>query len=33
MEISTTRWVRMVGKTYVEVIRNIPLLVITMAFT
>ncbi|KRO17143.1 amino acid ABC transporter permease [Lacticaseibacillus saniviri] len=32
MEISTTRWVRMVGKTYVEVIRNIPLLVITMAF-
>ncbi|WP_262315458.1 amino acid ABC transporter permease [Lacticaseibacillus parakribbianus] len=32
MEISPAKWVRVIGKTYVEVIRNIPLLVITMGF-
>ncbi|WP_461225891.1 amino acid ABC transporter permease [Lacticaseibacillus suihuaensis] len=32
MEISPLKWVRVIGKTYVEVIRNIPLLVITMGF-
>lgn len=32
MEISTHRWVSVIGNIYVEVVRNIPLLVITMAF-
>ncbi|MFD1483809.1 amino acid ABC transporter permease [Lacticaseibacillus baoqingensis] len=32
MEISTYRWVAIIGRIYVEVVRNIPLLVITMAF-
>ncbi|KRM72203.1 amino acid ABC transporter permease [Lacticaseibacillus brantae] len=32
MEISTYKWVRGIGRTYVEIIRNIPLLVITMGF-
>ncbi len=32
MEISTHRWVSVIGNVYVEVVRNIPLLVITMAF-
>lgn len=32
MEISNRRWVRTIGRIYVEVVRNIPLLVITMAF-
>lgn len=32
MEISTYKWMRVVGRVYVEVVRNIPLLVITMVF-
>ncbi|WP_125580037.1 MULTISPECIES: amino acid ABC transporter permease [Lacticaseibacillus] len=32
MEISLHKWVRVIGKAYVEFIRNIPLLVIAMAF-
>lgn len=32
MEISMHRWVSVIGNIYVEVVRNIPLLVITMAF-
>ncbi|WP_125702722.1 amino acid ABC transporter permease [Lacticaseibacillus daqingensis] len=32
MEISHRKWVRLIGRAYVELIRNIPLLVITMAF-
>ncbi|WP_125710180.1 amino acid ABC transporter permease [Lacticaseibacillus porcinae] len=32
MEISTHRWLSVIGNVYVEVVRNIPLLVITMAF-
>lgn len=32
MEISTHRWVSVIGNIFVEVVRNIPLLVITMAF-
>lgn len=32
MEISTHRWLSVIGNIYVEVVRNIPLLVITMAF-
>ena len=32
MEISTHRFVSVIGNVYVEVVRNIPLLVITMAF-
>lgn len=32
LEISHKKWVRVIGKIYVEFIRNIPLLVITMAF-
>ncbi|MFD1392674.1 amino acid ABC transporter permease [Lacticaseibacillus jixianensis] len=32
LEISHKKWVRVIGKAYVEFIRNIPLLVITMAF-
>lgn len=32
LEISQTRILRVIGKVYVEVFRNIPLLVITMAF-
>lgn len=32
MEISLHKWVREIGKAYVEFIRNIPLLVIAMAF-
>lgn len=31
-EISHRRWLRVIGRIYVEVIRNIPLLVITLAF-
>ena len=32
MEIAEQRWVRILGTVYVEVVRNIPLLIITMAF-
>ncbi|WP_225048975.1 amino acid ABC transporter permease [Lacticaseibacillus kribbianus] len=32
MEISPHKWLRVIGKLYVEVIRNIPLLIITMGF-
>ncbi len=32
MEISPYKWVAAIGRVYVEVVRNIPLLVITMAF-
>ncbi|ANK58991.1 MULTISPECIES: amino acid ABC transporter permease [Loigolactobacillus] len=32
MEISSHRWVKFIGRVYVEVFRNIPLLVVTMFF-
>ncbi len=32
MEIGQHKWVRVIGRAYVEVVRNIPLLVITMGF-
>ncbi|KRM56166.1 amino acid ABC transporter permease [Lacticaseibacillus sharpeae] len=32
MEISSYKWVAMIGRVYVEIVRNIPLLVITMVF-
>ncbi|WP_179394637.1 amino acid ABC transporter permease [Lacticaseibacillus absianus] len=32
MEISVHRWLRVIGTAYVEIIRNVPLLVITMGF-